>query len=116
MSKLVSLVLDFSGAQSQDCGALLLEFPTAQVAVGDAVEIRLWGEPDLLDGWRLLAGTQNLGVGQLTRDKDATPRLAGGHGVGALVEKEFSFESSRSGQFDFPTWRPRASRTRSSPT
>jgi len=103
MSTTATLVLDFEQQQTEECGALLLEVPQDEVAAGDQVEFRLWGDVNLLQGWYLLAGTESLGTGTL--EADANAPQDGARWPGAIIRKQFSFEDTRQGQFDFPITR-----------
>lgn len=65
MTAIATLVLDFGDETTAlDCPRFKLEVPEDEVAIGDEVEIRLWGPPGDLTGWELLRETVSLGVGQ----------------------------------------------------
>lgn len=61
-----TIVLDFSEEQKeQDCPLLYVEVPQGEIAPGDALEVRLWGPEELLQGWNLCAAHESLGPGRL---------------------------------------------------
>ncbi len=68
MSTVTTLVLDFSGQQSEEeCPLLYLEVPQDEVTPGDELELRLWGAVSSLGGWSLMCCHEPLGPGIMGR-------------------------------------------------
>lgn len=108
MSTVYSLLLDFSEKEEEEsCSGLLLQIPEQEVAVGDAVEVRLWGAELLLnESWTLYQGGMSLGVGEIVYDWSYVPDGQGGlvpeSTDAGVFEQVVTFEDSCEAQLDLP--------------
>ncbi len=107
MSTVYSLLLDFSETDEDSSSGLLLQVPEQEVAVGDAVEILLWGVEQLLDAsWVLYQGGASLGVGKIVYDWSYVSDGAGGlepeSDEAGVFEQTVTFDDSYEEQLDLP--------------
>jgi len=105
MSTIHSLIVDFSKKPDTGatCSGLKLEVPKNEVAIGDSVEIRLWGPLELLGGWWLMRAMENLGPGALVSDVIGDTPSAD-ESAGALVFEQVSFAATSEAQLEWPAF------------
>lgn len=108
MSAIYSLILDFDEEPESGtvCSGLKLEVPEKEIAIGDAVEIKLWGPLELLEGWRLLRGVENLGPGELVAEGESL-ELSSPQAeleAGSEIEEQVSFAGASEANLEWPVF------------